>query len=249
VHVKTPREVHATALATVLLVALVLLAALACGGATTSGTSANSAGTTPASANPSSSARQTAPANGTAPASPASAVATFAGPLPGTDALVYLLAEGSTVNGYVCDGNEGKGDLSEWFAAASSNGTFTTTSKNGVKVTGSVAGDQVVGTVTLADGSAHAFTIPAVTSPAGLYRGRTKDAAGHDILGGWIVLPDGTQRGYIEQDNIRTVAKALTPKQIQDGTSNISDGTSNISDGTSNTLIPVSRVSAAFRAP
>ena len=139
-HVKTPREVHATALATVLLVPLVLLAALACGGATTSGTSASSAGTTPASASPSSSVRQTAPANGTAPAPPASAVATFAGPLSGTDALVYLLAEGTTVNGYVCDVNEGKGDLSEWFATASSNGTFTTTSKNGVKVTGSVAG-------------------------------------------------------------------------------------------------------------
>jgi len=250
VNVKTRREVRASALVTALIITLLLLVAVGCGGASTTGSNAASAGTPPPSASQTSAVRQNAPVNGTAPESPASTVGTFAGPLQGTDALVYVLAEGTTINGYICDGNEGKGDLSEWFAVASSNGTeFATTSKNGVKVAGTMGADQVAGTVKLADGSDHAFTIPAVTSPAGLYRGRTKDAAGHDLLGGWIVLADGTQRGYIEQDNIRSVAKALTPKQIQDGTSNISDGTSNISDGTSNTLIPISRVSAAFRQP
>jgi hypothetical protein len=174
----------------------------------------------------------------------ASSAQRFAGRVQGTDALIALVYEGANVNGYLCDGNEGKGELSEWFVASGSGDpiAFVATSRNGIKISGTTKPGGIEGTVTFVDGSEKSFSASPATDDAGLYRASAKDSGGHNLVAGWILLEDGTQRGYVEQDNIRVRTTKLDRNQI-------TDGTSNITDGTSNTVLQATLVTAPFRTP
>ena len=168
----------------------------------------------------------------------------FAGRVEGTEALIALVYEGDTVNGYLCDGNEGKGELSEWFVTSATGDTkaFVATSRNGIKISGTTGSDGIKGTVTLKDGSEKSFSAAPAKDDAGLYRASAKDGDGRSLLAGWILLADGTQRGYVEQDSIRARTTSLIRNEIRDGTSNISDGTSNV-------VFQAALVTTPFRTP
>ncbi len=100
---------------------------------------------------------------------------------------------GNDVSVYICDG----AGLIVWpDGKVKRDGTFTARSSAGIEVAGTITDDAATGTVSLADGSQHGFTAPAVSSPAGLYRHRaTTDGDGNPVVAATIVLPDGSQRG------------------------------------------------------
>jgi hypothetical protein len=117
----------------------------------------------------------------------------YAGTVDGTDAYIAVVVSGKDVRVYVCDGDA----LSAWaLGEASKDGTFAVEAANGTKITGTISDTDVSGTVTLAEGSEHAFAAQLATSPAGLYeRLPAEDASGEVVIAATIVLADGTQRG------------------------------------------------------
>jgi len=124
----------------------------------------------------------------------------YTGTVDGTNAYVAVLVSGKDVRVYICDGNA----LSAWFQGkVAKDGGFEAEAATGNKISGTISGTAAAGTVTLADGSEHAFTAPLATSPAGLYeRLPAKDASGELVSAATIVLPDGTQRGAARPVNI-----------------------------------------------
>jgi hypothetical protein len=98
------------------------------------------------------------------------------------------------VVGYVCDGAQ----MAEWFSKHRVTGnTLTLASDGGAHLNAKLTTKSATGTVTLTDGTKLSFTAAPVTDPAGLYRAE-QTIAGQPYLGGWIVLPDGTQRGEVK---------------------------------------------------
>ena len=162
----------------------------------------------------------------------------FAGKLEGTDAFVFVLHDGDRFNAYVCDGKNEKASLVEWFSGTVGNsGAISGTSGNGVSLSAVIAGDSsVAGTVTFKNGEIHNFLIPPVTGEFGLYRGVLKEANG-TLEGGWILLPDGSQRGAV--------------RQIIDGTSNTLVSTQGITTTTTSlrfgsSLLPINQALNAY---
>jgi hypothetical protein len=93
----------------------------------------------------------------------------------------------------MCDGKS----LASWFTGqADEAGNVSLASADGATLTGRLAQDRLSGTVTLPGGSAHPFRAPAVADPAGLYRQRG-EVGGQAAVGGWVVLPDGRQKGAV----------------------------------------------------
>ena len=133
--------------------------------------------------------------------SPASAATTglaavWGGTLNGTDAYLSIASNGKEILAYVCDGQT----LAQWFKAKRGDrgvnltkGTLDVTAKDAhlVAKLGIRGGS---GTVTLADGTRHAFSIARRSGDAGLYRSE-ETIDGVKTVGGWIVLADGRLRG------------------------------------------------------
>jgi len=117
----------------------------------------------------------------------------YTGTVDGTNAYIAVVVSGKDVRVYICD----SAALSAWAVGkVATDGTFAVEAASGLKVAGTVSDTAASGTVTLADGSPHAFTAPLATSPAGLYeRLPAKDANGQVVVAATIVLADGTQRG------------------------------------------------------
>ena len=118
----------------------------------------------------------------------------FAAALDGSDAFVgVVLDQGAgRLLAYVCDGES----VAAWFTGtAAADGSLSLTSAGGARQTGRVDGSRLSGTVVL-PGAAHSFSSTSVTEPAGLYRTKG-EVRGEPAVGGWIVLPDGTQRGAV----------------------------------------------------
>lgn len=112
-----------------------------------------------------------------------------------TDAFIGLVVNQDRVVGYVCDGTDATVSLSIWFSGAVSKDAFDITAA-GVRFVGTVASGKVAtGTVTLTDGSTHAFSTEVATPPAGVYADTTSFAG--DLFG-WIVLNDGSARGAVK---------------------------------------------------
>lgn len=119
----------------------------------------------------------------------------YVGKVDGTDAYIALVTGGGKVAGYICDG----ASISVWIPAATVSGnTASLVSRKGVAL-GPVtwSGSTASGTLTI-DGTSHPFTAELATGDAGLYRaaqGTPGDAGAVEV--GWVVLPDGSQRGQI----------------------------------------------------
>jgi len=67
---------------------------------------------------------------------------------------------------------------------------------------------KVTGRFTPTSGTPHAFTADEANRPAGLYRAEVV-ANGQTITAGWVVLPDGEQRGTQRMGLVVTAAPIL----------------------------------------
>ena len=118
------------------------------------------------------------------------AVSVSSGPTP----FVGIVTTTDKALAYICDG-EG---LAQWYRGSlQAGGLFearSTTQKS--RITAQVTGRSVVGAITLEDGRVLQFRAIPGEGPAGLYR---SDDRINDVryLGGWVVLPNGEQRGAV----------------------------------------------------
>jgi hypothetical protein len=133
---------------------------------------------------------QAAPANGNFVSELASPDASGAG----ATVFVAVVTSQDQAIAYICDGEK----LAEWFRGpVQSGGLFEarSTSKN-AQITAQINGRSVVGAITLEGGRVLPFRVKPADGLAGLYRSDdTIDA--QRFLGGWVVLPDGQQRGAV----------------------------------------------------
>lgn len=128
-----------------------------------------------------------------ADAPPAGPVLTFAGKVPGTNAYLAVVSRGGQIEAYVCDGTK----ITSWLSGKVQGTTFSAANKtNDVTLTAKQTRTSLTGTITLS-GKRIAIATTQVAWPSGLYKavGLTKSPDYKPVLTGWIVLPDGTQRG------------------------------------------------------
>jgi hypothetical protein len=134
-------------------------------------------------------------------ARPASLSATWAGRLrPGS--LAISINDGKAI-AYLCDGKR----LEAWLKGTATDGSLALTGKNGATLVGRFSKSQATGTVTVRDRTTD-FRIKAVKKPSGLYRfaAKVRDA---EIVGGWIVLDNGSQVGLATVSGVQTRPSAL----------------------------------------
>lgn len=124
----------------------------------------------------------------------------FVGPAEGSESFVAIVTDGEQVMGYVCDG----ATTAEWFTGAAARDSIDLTSAGSIGLVAERGtGDTLDGTVTTADGTESSFSAARVDSDGsegGLCRG-TLQVDGVTYTGGWIVLPDGRQRGAVIGDD------------------------------------------------
>jgi hypothetical protein len=115
------------------------------------------------------------------------------GRVSGSDAFIALVSTGSKAMAYVCDGAK----ISLWFTGAIKQGRlFESKNPSGAHLIANLSAWSVVGTLELKAGRALSFRTEPVKDAAGLYRARAV-ISGSSYVGGWIVLPDGEQRGNV----------------------------------------------------
>jgi len=124
------------------------------------------------------------------PAAPVSlTAATFAGRTSNANLFAAVVTHATGIEVYFCDGQR-----DYWFRGAPGDSILEMVDSNGVKLLLSLGQDVVLGR--LVEGSTVTpFELPRVQGEA-LYRGETY-LGDQRILGGWIKLPDGEQRGVI----------------------------------------------------
>src|SRR5262245_21286618 len=99
---------------------------------------------------------------------------------------------------YICDGQPDKGTVSiaQWFVGTINNGLIDVTAANGNRVEVTVTPANANGKFTFADGTVKEFALDLFPASAGLFR--SEFAFGDKkLVGGWIVLPDGSVRGAV----------------------------------------------------
>ena len=118
----------------------------------------------------------------------------YVGTVHGTDAFVAVVTHGSHVTAYVCDSKK----IAQWFTGSLTAGTTILTSSGGYVLRVAIANGKANGSLQLpgARRAVHRFRLAQDSKSAGLYRG-VKTFAGKRYVGGWIVLPDGRQRGEV----------------------------------------------------
>lgn len=139
---------------------------------------------------------------------------TFVGKVDGSDAYIALVSDSKRLLGYVCDSRLVSGWLD---VAVIRDGTAILSSRGG-KVLGqaSFSADAVSGELMIG-GARRSFSATPASADAGLYRAaRIKRQDGTlskgEIELGWIVLPDGTQRGAINTGTTGTVLVRAAPR-------------------------------------
>jgi hypothetical protein len=129
---------------------------------------------------------QAAPINGNYVAEVTSAT----GPSP----FVAVVTTQDKAIAYICDGDV----LAEWFREDLQEGGLfearSTTKKSGI--TAQVNAGSVVGAITLESGKVIQFRAMSADGMAGLYRS-DDNINSQRFLGGWVVLPNGEQRGAV----------------------------------------------------
>ncbi len=124
----------------------------------------------------------------------------FVGPAEGSESFVAIVTDGAQVLAYVCDG----ATTVEWFSGAAMRDSIDLTSAGSIGLVAERGtGDTLDGTLTAGDGTESSFSAARVDvdgSEGGLCRGILQ-VDGVTYTGGWIVLPDGRQRGAIIGDD------------------------------------------------
>jgi hypothetical protein len=140
---------------------------------------------------------------GDTPAAPAPG--SWAGKVTGTDAFVAVVAGKRNVAAYVCDGAH---RIAETFIGRRSGTGAKLSSERGGRLSVTLASDSADGTVTLADGRHLRFAGRAVAGDAGWYRA-AGTVKGQLTRVGWVVLPDGAQRGAVTSGKVIAAAPQL----------------------------------------
>ncbi len=140
---------------------------------------------------------------------------TYVGYVDGGGASVAVIVTSDEAIAYVCDGTA----VEAWLDGSTEGNELDLTGDRG-SVTGTFDDVTATGTAT-ADEETWTFTIEAVDPPDGLYRFADTIAGGAEVVGGWIVLPDGSQVGALNVDGQTQPAPALDAESGQvtvDGT-------------------------------
>lgn len=161
-----------------------------------------------------------ATAQETAPAAPTT---TFVGKVDGSSAYIALVSDANRLLGYVCDSKRTSG----WIAVAAIRDRTAILSTRGGNRLGQAtfSADGVSGAVTVG-GRRRTFSARRSSGDAGLYRAarverRDGRLSAGEVELGWVVLPDGTQRGGT---NIGTsdVPLVRSAPRLSPGTTNVS---------------------------
>ena len=132
-------------------------------------------------------------------------IGSWTGKVDGSDAFIAISTfEDRLMLAYVCDS---KG-IAEWFRGNAGKDALELTSAGGARLKAKLAKDDASGSVTLSDGRTLNFKAPRSTGDAGLYRAKG-NAGGAETVGGWIVLPNGEQRGSLQQSGVTSTAPTL----------------------------------------
>ena len=154
-------------------------------------------------------------------APPAKVNATWAGTVDGGRASIAIAAKDGVAIAYLCDGDR----VEAWLRGTARAGTLDLTGKGGAELTGTFGNGKASGVV-LTAGKRWTFTAPGVKAPSGLYRA-TAQVRNASVVGGWIVLADGTQVGVLSTDGAPAPAPPL----------DLTTGTTTV-DGTTITVAP-----------
>ena len=112
----------------------------------------------------------------------------------GASAFVAVVTSGDQAIAYICDGE----NLAEWFRGPiRADGLFEAQSNSlNAQITAQINARSVVGAITLEGNRVLSFRVVPADGLAGLYRSDDMVQA-QRFLGGWVVLPDGQQRGAV----------------------------------------------------
>ncbi len=146
-----------------------------------------------------------------APAAPATSApppldqtrATYAGRFTGGGGSIAVAVHDGTAIAYLCDGRR----VEAWLQGTANAGKLTMAGADNATLAGTFGDGKAGGTVSAA-GKQWTFDIPAVTAPSGLYRAAA-NVTGAQVIGGWIVLADGTQVGVLDTAGEPAAAPAL----------------------------------------
>ncbi|MCA1650157.1 MAG: hypothetical protein LC753_07690 [Acidobacteria bacterium] len=120
------------------------------------------------------------------------------------------MSDGERLIGYVCDGDV----VSVWFEGTVDGDSIRLSSGRGDLLGEGTISDDASGEIEI-QGENRAFNAPRVSGDAGLYRAVVGDASNERIVeGGWIVLPNGSQRGAITMEGGGDVTEILTAPPI-----------------------------------
>jgi hypothetical protein len=132
----------------------------------------------------------------------------YVGRLDGTDAFVAVVIGGDRVAVYACDDESG---IAEGFwGQHDGSASVELSGESGSTASVAVAGDGVTGTITLADGTSHAFEAEPAIGDAGLYILGTEDPGDAELAAAWVVDNDGEPRGAARRGRRRVAAPQLT---------------------------------------
>ncbi len=121
--------------------------------------------------------------------------ASFAGRFDDENTFVAIVTGGDAIRAYVCDGAD---DL--WFAGSALQLPALLVNDEGDELYVAESDAGLTGSLTRSDGE-RVFDA-ARTEESALFRAETTIGRDH-YLGGWIVLPDGEQRGVVRQNSTR----------------------------------------------
>jgi hypothetical protein len=147
--------------------------------------------------------------------------AVYAGRVNGGGATIAITVRDGRAVAYLCDGSR----VEAWLQGIAAAGKLSLTGRNG-SLSGTYAAGAAKGSVAAA-GKQWSFAAPVAKAPSGLYRA-TATVRNAKVIGGWIVLPDGTQVGVVSTDDKPAPAPRLDP----------ATGSATV-DGTSLTAAPV----------
>ncbi|MGH2945892.1 MAG: hypothetical protein ACRDPC_06455 [Solirubrobacteraceae bacterium] len=147
------------------------------------------------------------------PSSDDARASTFVGRVQGSDAYIAVLKDGRKVGGYVCD----NGSVSRWIKHSRLRDGRAplhagTTGERLGRVR--IAGRRATGTVEI-HGQKRRFRARRIRQRDGGLHFAVGKQPNRLLVGGWILLPDGTQRGAVagvDMETLRTLDTAEAPR-------------------------------------
>ena len=128
---------------------------------------------------------------------------TWAGKVGAAKASIAISARNGGAVAYFCDGKKIEG----WLLGTAVDGKLDLTGSTGDTIKGTFGNGRAKGTVTVA-GKSWTFDVAAVKKPSGLYRA-SAEVRGAEVVGGWIVLADGSQVGVLRRDDVESPAPPI----------------------------------------